>query len=104
MEINKETEEEEMRRLIQELITCYRSLGNDLDNPEIPDSNAATPVMEEEYSPVSDRAQIHPSAESVRAKNELLMLLVGSNLPNFTQSETFRDGTISKKYPPTEKE
>ncbi len=99
MEISKESEEEEMRILIQELIQCYRSMANepkDIDNVSTPSTTTINTTTKSSDKPV------HPSQESVRARNELLMLLAASNLPNFSQSQAYRASSdVSRKFTPS---
>lgn len=99
VEISKESEEEEMRILIQELIQCYRSMANepkDIDNVSTPSTTTINTTTKSSDKPV------HPSQESVRARNELLMLLAASNLPNFSQSQAYRASSdVSRKFTPS---
>jgi hypothetical protein len=65
-----------MLQCMSELLKCYKDLRDESDknHPE----------------------RVVPSTTSGRAKNELFLILAANNLPNFTESEPFRELTIRK--------
>lgn len=71
-------EDTEMQQWMSELLKCYRELSAESEKKK-----------QEKSSPLAP-------GTSVRAKNELLLILAASNLPTFSQSEPYREMTIKK--------
>lgn len=85
-----------MREWMSELLKLYRE-GNTTTTTTANNNNISNDTNKPNNnnnlsgnSGTSDKP-VKGTGESVRAKNELLLLLCANNLPSFTESEPFRE-------------